>query len=45
MEAKIQILGDCVYEVTIDECGKCTQLVGLLSEMTSQEMEYYNIKK
>ena len=32
----IQILGDCVYEVTKDECGEATQLVGLLSEMTLQ---------
>jgi hypothetical protein len=41
----IQILGNCVYEVTKDECGEATQLVGLLSEMTLQEIEYYNIKK
>jgi|TARA_R110000744_G_scaffold48490_2_gene105897 hypothetical protein len=37
----IQIIGNCVYEITIDECGECTQLVGELSEMTQQEKEYY----
>lgn len=39
----IQTIGDCVYEVTVDECGECTELVGLLSEMTPQEKEYYNL--
>jgi len=41
----IQILGDCVYEVTKDECGEATQLVGLLSEMTLQEKQYFLIDK
>jgi hypothetical protein len=40
----IQIIGDYVYEVTVDECGESTALVGLLSEMTKQEKEYYNIE-
>ena len=39
----IQIIGNCVYEITVDECGVCTQLVGELSEMTKQEIEYYNL--
>ena len=40
----IQIIGNCVYEITTDECGECTQLIGELTKMTQQEKNYYNIK-
>ena len=39
----IQIYGNCVYEVTVDECGECVQLLGEYTEMSEQEKDYYNI--
>ena len=44
MNESIQIIGNCVYLHSIDECGNCTQLIGELSEMSEQEKNYYGIK-
>ena len=44
MNESIQIIGNCVYLHSIDECGHCTQLIGELSEMSEQEKNYYKIQ-
>jgi len=44
LKESIQVIGNCVYLHSVDECGECTQLIGHLSEMSEQDKDYYGIK-
>ena len=43
LKESIQVVGNCVYLHSVDECGDCTQLIGYLSEMSEQDKDYYGI--
>ena len=44
LNESIQIVGNYVYLLSVDECGDCTQCLGELTEMSDQEKNYYKIK-
>ena len=43
LKESIEIVGNYVYLLSVDECGDCTQLIGDITEMSNQEKTYYGI--
>tara|TARA_R100001369_G_scaffold23183_1_gene42545 strand:- start:674 stop:844 length:171 start_codon:yes stop_codon:yes gene_type:complete len=43
LNESIEVVGGYVYLHSVDECGDCVKSLGLITEMSDQEIEYYEL--